>query len=315
MYPSLTRPLPKPSAYLRLLEYQRQRMVFPAYAADLPLLLFIFFSRIAAGLSLFSVFFPHSALWLDTAFGCMVLATAASITHLTVPSRFLTMIINHRSPLVWEIRLAGALTASLGAQILSDMGFLPNFGAVLPWASSSLGILFLISTGWAYRFHTHPAWKTNILPVYYLASALMIGYTMYSVRYPNPFFRLITVSLLCGQGFLILLYLNHLCNTSWMSLKRIESGKDRRISLAFLASVLFLPGILTFAPLFTKHLELFSAVLALSSLAGVVFERVLFFRFEQPVFFLSRGKNPETKTVEFDAAPADDMTELNAASL
>jgi hypothetical protein len=100
-----------------------------------------------------------------------------------------------------------------------------------------------------------------------------------------------------------------------MSLKRIESGKDRRISLAFLASVLFLPGILTFAPLFTKHLELFSAVLALSSLAGVVFERVLFFRFEQPVFFLSRGKNPETKTVEFDAAPADDMTELNAASL
>jgi hypothetical protein len=30
----------------------------------------------------------------------MVLATAASITHLTVPSRFLTMIINSRSPLV-----------------------------------------------------------------------------------------------------------------------------------------------------------------------------------------------------------------------
>ena len=60
MYPSLTGPLPK-SSYLRLLEYQRQRMVFPAYAADLPLLLFIFFSRIAAGLSILSVFFPHSA--------------------------------------------------------------------------------------------------------------------------------------------------------------------------------------------------------------------------------------------------------------
>ena len=297
MYPSLTGPLPKPS-YLRLLEYQRQRMAFPAYAADLPLLLFIFFSRIAAGLSILSVFFPHSVLWLGTAFCCMVLATAASITHLTVPARFFTMTINHRSPLVWEIRLAGALTASLGAQVLSDIGYLPGFGAVLPWISFSLGVLFLISTGWAYRFHTHPAWKTNLLPGYYLASAFMIGYALYSLTYPNPFFRLATVTLLCAEGFLVLLYLNHLCKTSWMSLKRIDSGKDRRISLAFLASVLFLPGVLTFAPLFTKNLELFSAVLALSSLVGVVFERILFFRLEQPVFFLSRGQNPEAETMK-----------------
>jgi hypothetical protein len=126
----------------------------------------------------------------------------------------------------------------------------------------------------------------------------MIGYALYSVLYPNPFFRLITVTLLCAGGFLVLLYLNHLCKTSWMSLKRIDSGKDRRISLAFLASVLFLPGVLTFAPLFTKNLELFSAVLALSSLAGVVFERILFFRLEQPVFFLSRSQNPEPKAVK-----------------
>ena len=297
MYPSLTGPLPKPS-YLRLLEYQRQRMVFPAYAADLPLVLFIFFSRIAAGLSILSVFFPHSVLWLGTAFCCMVLATVASITHLTVPTRFFTMIINHRSPLVWEIRLAGALTASLGAQVLSDLGFLPGFGVVLPWTSLSLGILFLISTGRAYRFHTHPAWKTNILFGYYLASASMTGFALYSITFPNFFFRLITVTLLCTEGFLVLLYLNHLCKTSWISLKRIDSGKDRRVSMAFLASVLLLPGLITFAPLFTKHLELFAAVLALSSGVGIVFERILFFRLEQPVFFLSRGQNPEAKTME-----------------
>jgi len=301
MYPSLTQPLPKASAYLRLLEYQRQRTVVPAYAADLPLLLFIFFSRIAAGLSIFSVFFPHSTPWLGAAFCCMLLATAASITHLTVPGRFLTMIINHRSPLVWEIRLAGALTGSLGAQLLSHLGMLPGFETLLSWSSFFLSIFFLISTGWAYRFHTHPAWKTSILPGYYLASALMIGYALYSVMYPNPFFRLITVTLLCAEGFLILLYLNHLCKMSWMSLKKIDSGKDRRISVAFLASVLFLPGGLTFVPLFTNHLELFSAALALSSLVGVVFERILFFRLEQPVFFLSRGQNPETK---FDAVSA-----------
>ena len=297
MYPSLTGSLPK-SSYLRLLEYQRQRMVFPAYAADLPLLLFIFFSRIAAGLSIFSVFFPHSVLWLGTAFCCMVLATAASITHLTVPTRFFTMIINHRSPLVWEIRLAGALTASLGAQVLSDLGFLPGFGVVLPWTSLSLGILFLVSTGWAYRFHTHPAWKTNILFGYYWVSASMTGFALYSITFPNFFFRLVTVTLLCAEGFLILLYLNHLCKTSWISLKRIDSGKDRRISMAFLASVLLLPGLITFAPLFTKHLELFAVVLALSSGVGTVLERILFFRLEQPVFFLSRGENPEAKTMK-----------------
>ena len=299
MYSSLTGPLPKP-AYLRLLEYHRQRMVFPAYAADLPLLLFIFFSRIAAGLSILSVFFPHSVLWLSTAFSCMLLATAASITHLTVPARFFTMIINHRSPLVWEIRLAGALTASLGAQVLSDIGFLPGFGVVLPWASFSLGILFLISTGWAYRFSTHPAWKTNILLGYYLASASMTGFALYSITFPNFFFRLITVTLLCAEAFLILLYLNHLCKTSWISLKTIDSGRDRKVSMAFLASVLLLPGLITFAPLVTKHLELFAAALALSNGMGIVFERILFFRLEQPVFFLSRGQNPEAETIKPD---------------
>jgi DMSO reductase anchor subunit len=292
-----TGPLPKP-AYLRLLEYQRQRFSFPAYAADLPLLFFIFFSRIAAGLSILSVFFPHSLLWTGTAFSCMILATAASITHLTVPGRFLTMIINHRSPLVWEIRLAGALTGSLGAQLLFRMGILSGSETLLLWSSFSLSILFLISTGWAYRFHTHPAWKTNILFGYYLASAFVIGFALYSITYPNPLFRLITVMLLSTEGFLILLYLNHLCKTSWVSLKRIDSGKDRNLSLAFLVSVLLIPGLMTFAPLFTKHLESFAAVLAVSSVAGIVFERILFFRLEQPVFFLSRSKNPEPNLIK-----------------
>jgi len=284
----LNGPLPNP-AYLRLFEYQKQRKVYPTYTVDLPLLLFIFFSRIAAGLSILSAFFPPSLIWMITAFCCMVLATAASITHLTIPSRFLAMIINHRSPIVWEVRLAGALTGSLGAQLLSHMGMLPGFETLLAWTSFSLSILFLISTGWAYRFHTHPAWKTDILPGYYLASASMTGYALYSITYPNPFFRLITVTLLCVEGLLILLYLNHLRKASGMSLKRIVSGKDRVVSLAFLVTVLLLPGILSFVPLFTESLVPFALVLALSSGAGIVFERILFFRLEQPGFFLSRN--------------------------
>ncbi len=285
-------PLPKP-AYLRLLEYQKQRMSLPAYGADVPLLFFIFFSRIAAGLSIASVFFPSSLLWVDTALCCMVLATAASITHLTVPYRFLTMIINHRSPLVWEIRLAGALTASLGAQFLSHMGIASGFQTLFLWTSFCISILFLISTGWAYRFDTHPAWKTHILFGYYLASAFMIGFGLYSVTHPNPLFRLITVMLFCTEGFLILLYLNHLCKTSAISLRKIESGNGRAISHAFLVSVLLIPGLITFVPLFTENLGPFAAVLAFSSSVGVVFERILFFRLEQPVFFLSRNQNPE----------------------
>jgi hypothetical protein len=126
----LNGPLPNP-AYLRLFEYQKQRKVYPTYTVDLPLLLFIFFSRIAAGLSILSVFFPPSLIWMITAFACMALATAASITHLTIPSRFLAMIINHRSPIVWEIRLAGALTGALGGQLLSRIGILVGFETFL----------------------------------------------------------------------------------------------------------------------------------------------------------------------------------------
>jgi DMSO reductase anchor subunit len=204
------------------------------------------------------------------------------------------MIINHRSPIVWEVRLAGALTASLGAQFLSRLGVLPGFETFLLWASFFIGILFLIATGWAYRFHTHPAWKTDILPGYYLASASMLGFALYSILYQNRFFGLLTFSLLCAEGFLIFLYLNHLRKTSHISLKRILSGKDRGLSLAFLTTVFFLPGFLAFASLFTKNLELYAAILALSSGVGVVFERILFFRLEQPVFFLSRSQNPDS---------------------
>lgn len=293
----ITGPLPKP-AYLRLLEYQKQRMPLPAYGTDLPLLLFIFFSRMAAGLSILSVFFPSSILWTRTAFGCMVMATGASITHLTVPGRFLTMIINHRSPLVWEIRLAGALTGSLGAQVLIQAGILSSFQTLSLWTTFSLSILFLISTGWAYQFHAHPAWKTHILFGYYLASAFMIGYAFYSITYPNSLFRLVTVTFLCAKAFLILLYLNHLCKTSWTSLKRMSSGKDRQVSIAFLVSVLLVPGVLSFVPLFSSDVGPLALLLAVSSSAGVVFERILFFRLEHPVFFLSRSQRPEPKFMQ-----------------
>jgi hypothetical protein len=39
-------------------------------------------------------------------------------------------------------------------------------------------------------------------------------------------------------------------------------------------------------------LEIYALILAMSSGVGVVFERILFFRLEQPIFFLSRSQNP-----------------------
>lgn len=288
MNPPFAGQLPN-TAYLRLFEYQRQRMAYPAYHVDSPLLFFILFSRIAAGLSILSVFFPPSIFWMGTAFCCMVMATTVSIAHLTIPTRFLAMIINHRSPIVWEIRLAGALMGFLGAQLLSHIGILPGFETLLPWTTFSLSIFFLISTGWAYRFHTHPAWKTDILPGYYLASASMTGFALYSILFPNPFFGLITFILLCVEAVFIFLYVNHLRKASQISLKRIVSGKDRVVSLAFLISIFFLPIFLASASFFMKHLEPYAVVLALSSVAGVFFERILFFRLEQPIFFLSRS--------------------------
>lgn len=288
MNPSLTGPLPNPT-YLRILEYQRQRMAYPSYSVDRPLLFFILFSRIAAGLAIFSPFFPPSFLWMGMAFCLMVLATGASITHLTIPSRFLAMILNHRSPIVWEVRLAGALTGSLGAQILSHLGMLPGFESFIPWISFFLSILFLLATGWAYQFHTHPAWKTDLLPGLYLISATMIGFAFYSFSYPNPYFGGFILVLIGAQSLLISLYLNYLRKASHISLRRMASGKERILSFAFLMSNLILPLFLVSASFFMENLELLSLPLALSSIIGVLFERILFFRLEHPIFFLSKS--------------------------
>ena len=146
MIAPFTNPLPK-SAYFRLLEYQKKGKV-DSYQPDLPLILFISFSRVAAGLSVLSVFFAESLLWTSIALGCMMVATLASISHLSVPLLFFKMVRNNRSYIVWEIRLAGALTTFLGLQCLSGLGWFEGLHSLFPWINFSLAILFLVSTGW-----------------------------------------------------------------------------------------------------------------------------------------------------------------------
>jgi DMSO reductase anchor subunit len=290
MMRSFTNPLPK-SAYLRLLEYQKGTRVSP-YDPDFPLVLFISFSRVAAGFSLVALFFPGSILWTGISFGCMMLATFASIAHLSVPHRFITMIINSRSYLVWEIRLAGALTAFLGVQLLSGLGWFYPYGFYFPWINFGLSILFLISTGWAYRFETHPAWKTSLLPLYYLTSALMIGLGLRSVQYPTKEIPFLFAALLLVKGLLLVLYRNHLKVTSPTSLEKIVVEKERWVFLAFFWADLLLPALLTFSLLIEREFVIFHCLLVTSCLVGLFFERILFFRVERPIFFLSFIRNP-----------------------
>ena len=284
-------PLPE-SAYLRLVEHRR-KMRLHTYHADLPLVLFITFSRIAAGLSLVSIFIPLSFLWSGIAFGCMILATTASIAHLNVPLRFLTMIRNNRSFLVLEVRLAGALTALLGLQLLLHFGYFQGFQTLLAWAGFFLSGLFLISTGWAYRFDTHPAWKSPILPAYYFASAFMAGFVFHLGDHPFFMLPFIFTMLLLSKGFLLILYRNHLKVTSSTALERILSGNEKWTFLAFLWSVFILPGLLILTLLLEGPAAWMVIVMMASSVSGILLERVLFFRVERPVFFHSFIKNPD----------------------
>lgn len=293
MIPPFKIPLPR-SAYFRLVEHQ-SKLSLPAYHPDIPLVLFIAFSRIAAGLSLVSVFLPSSPARTGVAFIFMVLATLASIAHLKVPLRFLTMVRNNKSFLVWEIRLAGALTAFLALHFLSFLGYFERFHAWFPWATFILAILFLISTGWAYRFETHPAWKTSLLPLYYIASACMIGLVFRAMYYPFAALPLIYALLLVTQALLLLLYRNHLKTTSPTALESLMTGNEKRTLLAFLWSAFLLPVLLTLFLQVHGYMEVVNIFLAISCSIGILLERVLFFQVERPVFFLSFIANPNGK--------------------
>jgi len=284
-------PLPK-SAYLRLLKHQ-QKTTVNTYPPDLPLVLFIFFSRVAAGLTLFSFLSPDSTFWSGFSLGCMILATLSSLVHLSVPQRFLTMIRNNRSYLAWEIRLAGALTASLGLQFLSELGGFHRYQPYFPWINWALSVLFLVSTGWAYRFETHPAWKTSVLPLYYLASAFTVGLAIHSIEYSLPIIPSLFGGFLLAKGFLLILYRNHLKITAPTSLKKIVADQERWFFFVFICTDLLLPCLLTLALLIGEESRLLHCVFAISCLAGIFLERILFFWVERPVFFLSSLNNPE----------------------
>jgi DMSO reductase anchor subunit len=277
------------SAYLRLLEYQRE-MKPHAYHPDFPLILFITFSRVASGIALTNPFSPPAKIGVGIALACMLLATAASIVHLNVPMRFLTMIRNNRSHLVWEVRLAGALTGFLVLESASLFGlpFLQGYRPYFMWVNFFLALLFLISTGWAYRFASHPAWESHALTFYYVASACLLGLSVRSALTPLSFFApLPFFFFLIAEILLLLLYRKHLKTVSPFSLTKMVRGSDRRAFFAFLGFSLALPCLLSLLFVIAGKGEIFSGLIALSCFLGVFLERILFFRVERPAYFIS----------------------------
>ena len=173
------------------------------------------------------------------------------------------------------------------------LGWFQPYGSYFPWVNFVLSILFLLSTGWAYRFETHPAWKTSILPLYYLASALVVGLGLRSIQYPFASVPFFFAALLLTKGLLLALYRNHLKMTSPTSLKKIVVDQERGIFLAFFLTDLLLPALLTFSMFVRGDFVIFHCLLTTSSLVGIFLERILFFWVERPVFFLSFIANPE----------------------
>jgi len=207
----------------------------------------------------------------------------------------MTMVRNNKSPLVWEVRLAGALTAFLGLHFLSLLGYLQPFEAVFPWITCILALLFLISTAWAYRFETHPAWKSSVLPIYYIVSACTVGLVFRAMYYSFVGLPLVFALLLVAEAFLLFLYGNHLRKTSPTALQQLLTGHEKRKFLAFLWATLLLPALLTLLLLVLGYNEEINVVMAISCFAGILIERILFFQVERPIYFLSFIENPNGK--------------------
>jgi hypothetical protein len=112
-----------------------------------------------------------------------------------------------------------------------------------------------------------------------------------SPSYPLPVFYTL---LLAAQGVCLVFYRKHLVLTSPTSLKKVVTEKEKWLFLAFLWTALLLPALATLTLFLEENWNGLNLVLAGSCLAGILLERILFFRVERPVYFLSFIENPQS---------------------
>lgn len=295
-------PFPK-STYLRLLENRRRPIA--RYRPDYPLVFFILLSRFSFGVSIVSGLLQTSAhlgktVVVNTAvsLGCLLLAIAISLTHLGAPRGFLRMIRNIRSPLAWEIGLSGTLLFILAL----NLALLPldmagkGLAAAMGWVILAIALSALISSGLAYQFSSHPSWNTNLLPILYLFSGLILGLSFTCVvaqltegtlllnhtrALPSILGLLIIAQLSVGYA-----YIRYLKGFLDQTVHNLLKGKPGKLFWAHMNLSFILPLVIILVALFRSGLELLPSLgLTVALLLGAYLERILFFSIEKPIYF------------------------------
>lgn len=294
--------LPK-STYLRLLE-NRERSI-SRYRPDYPLVFFIALSRFSFGISIvcgilqISGRFEGTRVVMNiTALGSLLLAIALSLTHLGAPKGFMRMVRNIRSRLTWEIGLSGIFLPILVANLVFlslDMGG-TRVTAALGVIMLVIAVSALISSGFAYQFSTHPSWNTNLLPIIYLCSGLILGLSftgvVAQVVETAPFLQYASITHFI-LGFLILAqlsvgyaYIRYLKGFLDRTTNELLRGKSSTLFWTYMNLSFILPLLIILVALFRGGFELLPSVsLTVALLLGAYLERILFFSIEKPIYF------------------------------
>jgi len=295
-------PLPK-STYLRLLENRHRPIA--GYRPDYPLVFFIFLSRFSFGVSIVFGILQISGGFEETvvvsniiALGSLLLAIAISLTHLGAPRGFMGMIRNIRSRLAWEIGLSGVflLIVFLNLVFLSLDMWGKGVTAAMGWAMLLVALSALISSGLAYQFSTHPSWNTNLLPIFYLFSGLILGFSFTCivaqvVEGTSSFQQVRTVPFILGTLILAQLsvgygYIRYLKGFLHRTVHELLRGRASRLFWTYMSLSFILPLLIISRALFRGGLELLPSIsLTVALLVGAYLERILFFSIEKPIYF------------------------------
>jgi DMSO reductase anchor subunit len=166
---------------------------------------------------------------------------------------------------------------------------------VLTWMGCILSVLFLISTGLAYRFLAHPVWGSSMLPAYYVISATLIGFSLRAIGQPFTTFPIVFNLLVITQMILLIRYKNDIKTSSEKVLGELKKNPLKWILRGFLSASLFAPAALAMVSLLGRTHSLIYALIGFSCFMGMILERILFFRVERPNLFFSFIRHPGKK--------------------
>jgi DMSO reductase anchor subunit len=296
-------PFPK-STYFRLQEKTERKR--DRYDPDYPLVLFVLFSRwslgtgIVAGFLQVRNYFPQLVkISMAGSLTLVLLATLFSIFHLSDRLRFMAMIKNLRSQVSWEVLLTGIFTGLVAVDCLilnvfNTFGLLRIISAILVIIS---GLLTLGSTGWAYKFISHPFWNTNILPVYSIISGFVLGAStvfwidaIFCSNFVGGALRILLLVMALSIVLLFLTVLSYKRYAETIGTKASEGtfrDAGDRIPRWYVLLTFILPFTFILGSTAAKEpLVIPSTAILISLLSGTLLERILFFSIENPNYML-----------------------------